>query len=411
MPNIVDMLTNSIAQADSVAERFLDMHVDAESGLKVFDRTWTLRQMAKELNLTTGQISAALPHIPDVEPVVTEGRMKQYSLTSLNRVRNYFGLSPSKLNTDDPVVVSIMSGKGGVAKSTLTIYLSQYLAINGYRVLVLDCDPQATVTTFCLGVIADAQFNQDDTISPGLLDLQDSLAEQIVETTIEGLHLIPACQELQSAELTFTSPRPNPDGTHSKFPLDAWLKLREKIDAISHHYDVVLLDTAPMASNINLSTALASHMIITPITPSPIDYFSTVSYVRAIAGYIDEISTMCNYSEDMLDRLTAHRFVISKQKPGGAHRSFSELLKGAFHENIYEHPFRESTEISNTLNNLNTMYEKGRAVNSESTRIAALGSIDLLFEEIVEDIRAHWDATTPTAVIPQHDSVNTLASA
>lgn len=411
MPNIVDMLTNCVAGADEVSQRFLDMHVDENTGVKVFDRTWTVRQLAKELSLTTGQISTALPNIPGVEPVDSDKRLKEYSLSSLHLIRQYFQLSPQRDSQDDPVVLSIMSGKGGVAKSTISIYLSQYLAIKGYRVLVIDCDPQSTVTTFSLGVVSDATFEQDDTLSPCLLDHDPSLASKIVETPIEGLHLIPACQQLQSAEIVFTSPREGADGQLTKVPSDAWLKLRNSIDAISHNYDVVILDTAPMASNINLSTALASNLIITPITPSPIDFFSTVTYVKAIAGYLEEIASMFNYSEETLNRLTAHRFVVSKQKTGGAHQKFANLLRVAFGENIYESPFRESTEISNTLNNLNTMLEKGRAVNSESTRIASLESIDLLFDEIVDDIRAHWSAQLPIPRIPQTDPANTLMSA
>lgn len=411
MPSIVDMLTNSVAGADEVSQRFLDMHVDENTGVKVFDRTWTVRQLAKELNLTTGQISSVLPHIPGVAPVESELRLKSYSLNCLNLIRQYFGLSPQRAASDDPVVLSIMSGKGGVAKSTISIYLSQYLAIKGYRVLVIDCDPQATVTTFSLGVVSDATFEQDDTLSPCLLDQEPSLATKIVQTPIEGLHLIPACQQLQSAEIVFTSPREGADGQLAKVPSDAWLKLRNSIDAISQNYDVVILDTAPMASNINLSTALASNLIITPITPSPIDFFSTVTYVKAIAGYIEEIADMFGYSEDVLNRLTAHRFVVSKQKTGGAHQKFANLLRVAFGENIYESPFRESTEISNTLNNLNTMLEKGRAVNSESTRIASLESIDLLFDEIIDDIRAHWTADMPAPRLPKTESTNNLMSA
>lgn len=412
MPTLVDLLTSSIGSAEHLAERFLELHVDDSTGIKQFDRTWTLQKIAKELNLSTGQISAALPFIPNVEPVASDKRLKEYSLSSLNLIRDHFGLSPCRAATDDPMVLSIMSGKGGVAKSTISIYLSQYLAIKGYRVLLVDSDPQSTVTTFALGVVPDAVFTQNDTISDCLLEIEPSLESKIVETPIEGLHLVPACQELQACEIVFTKKRQKQEGAaYTDMPADAWLKLRDGIDAASHNYDVVVIDTAPMVSNINLSVAFASNLIITPVTPSPIDFFSTVTYVKALAGYIDYLAKGYEYSTKDLTRLSSHRFLVSKQKSGLAHVTFSHLLRAAFKGHVYKTAFRESTEISNTLNNLNTILEKGRAVNSESTRITSLENIESLFDEVIQDIRAGWDEELPTPRTETIDQSTNLLSA
>ncbi|WP_219925130.1 ParA family protein, partial [Halomonas sp. ND22Bw] len=52
-----------------------------------------------------------------------------------------------KLPSERAVVIAVQNFKGGVGKSTVTTHLAHYFAVQGYRVLVVDCDSQATTTT------------------------------------------------------------------------------------------------------------------------------------------------------------------------------------------------------------------------------------------------------------------------
>src|SRR3546814_18482259 len=78
--------------------------------------------------------------------------------------------------TDTPAIISISNFKGGVAKTTLALHAAQHFAIRGYRVLLVDCDSQAS-TTMMFGYRPDVDLGEDDTLyghfhNPELLGVQ-----------------------------------------------------------------------------------------------------------------------------------------------------------------------------------------------------------------------------------------------
>src|SRR3546814_1389900 len=64
-------------------------------------------------------------------------------------------------------LMAVQNFKGGVGKSTLAVHLAQYLAIQGYRVALIDCDSQASATTL-FGYVPDLDLTEDDTLYPFL---------------------------------------------------------------------------------------------------------------------------------------------------------------------------------------------------------------------------------------------------
>src|SRR3546814_2123268 len=65
----------------------------------------------------------------------------------LNDMRGTFGTRPWRAPSDPVSVLAVQNFKGGVGKSTTAVHLAQNLAIRGYRVLLIDCDSQASATT------------------------------------------------------------------------------------------------------------------------------------------------------------------------------------------------------------------------------------------------------------------------
>ena len=83
-----------------------------------------------------------------------------YTLEQIQAFRRHFGELPWRdPATDQPIVVACQNFKGGVGKSTTCVNLAHYLALKGYRVLVVDTDSQAT-TTSMFGYVPDAEISR-----------------------------------------------------------------------------------------------------------------------------------------------------------------------------------------------------------------------------------------------------------
>ena len=80
--------------------------------------------------------------------------------------------------------------KGGVAKTTMSLHFAHYLAREGYRVLLVDADPQATITG-AFGFIPDLDLNEGDDLFPALTDAPTRLEAAIKHTHWDNLDLIP----------------------------------------------------------------------------------------------------------------------------------------------------------------------------------------------------------------------------
>jgi chromosome partitioning related protein ParA len=147
-------------------------------------------------------------------------------------------------------VVSIISTKGGVGKSTVAANLGGFAADAGLRVLLLDLDTQPTLSSYfelraraAAGVYELLAFNEQDI---------DKLASR---TAITGLDLVLSNDsEGQLNTLLLHAP-------------DGRLRLRNLIPAFRAHYDLVLIDTQG-ARSVQLEMAvLASDLVVSPVTP------------------------------------------------------------------------------------------------------------------------------------------------
>lgn len=165
--------------------------------------------------------------------------------------------------------------KGGSAKTTTTMCLAQGLTLRGRKVLVIDLDPQASLSELC-GLYAEKEVFSDDTVLPFIYDqnLEGGLLSKVQTTYWDGLDVIPAHTELVGAEYHLPAMQMKIPGY--KF----WTVLRDGLAPLRKHYDYIILDTSPSLSYLNLNALLVADAMVMPMVPENLDFFSSLSFWR-----------------------------------------------------------------------------------------------------------------------------------
>jgi chromosome partitioning protein len=165
--------------------------------------------------------------------------------------------------------------KGGSAKTTTTMCLAQGLTLRGRKVLVIDLDPQASLSELC-GLYAEKEIFPEDTVLPFIYDqkLEGGLLGKVQTTYWDGLDIIPAHTELVGAEYHLPA-------MQMKLPgFRFWTVLRDGLAPLRKHYDYIILDTSPSLSYLNLNALMAADAMVMPMVPENLDFFSSLSFWR-----------------------------------------------------------------------------------------------------------------------------------
>jgi len=146
------------------------------------------------------------------------------------------------------VRVAVASVKGGVGKTTTAVNLGAALAELGYRVLVVDLDPQGNATTG-LGVEArNFEYSMYDVI------MRDRPLEDCIEpTSVKNLFVAPATIDLAGVEIELVP------------AFSRELKLKRAIDTVVDDFDFVLIDCPPSLGLITVNGLAAADEVLVPI--------------------------------------------------------------------------------------------------------------------------------------------------
>jgi len=155
------------------------------------------------------------------------------------------------LRSRTPKIISITNQKGGVGKTTTTINLASALAEQGFRVLIVDLDPQGNASTG-LGVEPeDREFTTYELLVDDI-----ALDEIILPTSQENISIIPATVDLSSADIELIS-----NEKRSFLLYDA---LRQPaMDDFG--FEFVLIDCPPSLNLLTVNAMVASHSVLIPL--------------------------------------------------------------------------------------------------------------------------------------------------
>jgi chromosome partitioning protein len=155
------------------------------------------------------------------------------------------------------VVVTLLNQKGGVGKTSCTHHLSGALAASGRRVLVVDADPQASLTQGWWGPEGLSAFDPAETVA-GILDGSLPSPSRLVRPTgLDGLSIVPGSE----AAASFNTPDP-----HSA-PRESRESIREFLAEVADDFDVTLIDCPPNLYLCSFAALAASDFMVVPVEP------------------------------------------------------------------------------------------------------------------------------------------------
>jgi chromosome partitioning protein len=387
MSNVADAQVTSLAgpvaqlarRASAVVANLRDQARAARSGERR-EPTFSIGEAADLVGRTPAAIRDAEKDGRLPEPPRTQSnRRVRYTLAQVNDMRGVFGTRPWRAPEDPCAIVAIQNFKGGVGKSTIAVHLAQFLAIQGYRVALIDCDSQASATTL-FGYVPDLDLSEDDTLYPFLRhDDIRSLDYALRETHFDGLKLIPANLRLFQSEYELAARMARGGGRL----LD---RLAQGIASIADQFDVIIMDPPPALGAISLSVLRAANALVVPVPPTVMDFSSTAAFLAMLDETLQELAL-----HNLAPELNFIRIVASKvDENKSMQKELLALMRQVFGLAMIRTPLKDSAEIDNVTARLMTVYEVDGPMTSKAVRDRCLTYLNAVNDEILVDLRATW---------------------
>ena len=211
-------------------------------------------------------------------------------------------------------IISVINQKGGCAKSSTCFHTAGYFAKNGYRVLLVDADPQGSLSQAFFGSAAIEGLPAEQTLAAIFDESNFVTVEGLkLETPIEGIDIIPANLGLGK----FNVPEPTETGLN-QFLLSTLLET-------ANNYDIVLIDCPPNLYQCSWNALLASDYVAVPVIADDLG----VQGLRAVQEAI-------LLAQELNPRLTLlGQFLTKFDRRVGIHREYESVLRRIYGDQIF----------------------------------------------------------------------------
>lgn len=327
------------------------------------------------------------------QPQTTSNGRRLYSLSDINAIRRLLAQStrgreaiefvPRRRPHEHLQVLAVTNFKGGSGKTTTSAHLAQYLSLQGYRVLAIDLDPQASLSAL-LGVLPELDVGSNQTLYAAIrYDADKRLLSDVVRPTyFDGLDLVPGNLELM--EFEHTTPKALTSGATGGTVFFA--RVAAALDEVAERYDVVVIDCPPQLGFLTLSGLCASTSMIVTVHPQMLDISSMSQFLlmtRDLLGVVRDAGGDLRY--DFI------RYLLTRYEPQDAPQTkVAALLRNLFGDHVMTNPMVKSAAVSDAGLTKQTLYEIGRENLTRSTYDRAMESLDAVNGEIEDLLRQAW---------------------
>ena len=318
----------------------------------------------------------------------TPGGRRHYSAEDLLAIRKELESTAKSTGSyvkgrqpgDKVQVLSFLNFKGGSGKTTSAIHTAQRLALKGYRVLAVDIDPQASLTTL-FGYRPEYDFLQSGTIYDAIR-YEDPLplSSIIQKTFFTGIDLAPAGLILQ--EFEHETPQALLNNVQPAF----FSRMATALQEVEDNYDVIIFDCPPQLGYLTMSALCASTGVLITVVPNMLDIASMSQFLQMSAELLDVVADAgAPMDFDFL------RFLINRYEPSdGPQQQVVAFLRQLFGNEVMVAPMLKSTAISDAGLTQQTVYEVERSQFHRNTYDRAVDSLNLVNDEVETLLQHAW---------------------
>ncbi|MEH7829950.1 plasmid partitioning protein RepA [Gemmobacter denitrificans] len=287
---------------------------------------------------------------------------------------------PGRRAGDHLQVITVINFKGGSGKTTTAAHLAQKCALDGYRVLAIDLDPQASLSAlhgfqpeFDLldgGTLYDAIRHEDPA----------PMASIIRKTYFANLDLIPGNLDLM--EFEHETPRLLAERAGNLF----FTRIADKLAEIEAQYDLVIIDCPPQLGFLTMAALSAATAVLVTVHPQMLDVMSMCQFLLMTSNLLGVVADAGgNMEYDWL------RYVVTRYEPGdGPQNQMVSFMRSLFGDHVLNHTALKSTAISDAGITKQTLYEVEKSAFTRATYDRAIESLNAVNGEIEALIQKAW---------------------
>ncbi|UUP19859.1 plasmid partitioning protein RepA [Nitratireductor thuwali] len=368
-------------------------------------RTFTSGEAARLIGVSDGYLRQLSIAGEGPQPDTGPGGRRFYSLADINALRQHLAAQArlkgnhakarSYVKWRDPrsehlQVIAVTNFKGGSGKTTTSAHLAQHLALEGYRVLAVDLDPQASMSAL-FGYQPEIDLTGNDTLYGAIRydEERRPLSQIIRRTYFDGLDIVPGNLELHEFEHTtprMLADRQSGSGAGSGADDFFFARIQTALASVADDYDIVVIDCPPQLGFLTLSALCAATSVIVTVHPQMLDVASMSQFLYMTADLLSVVrSAGGTLNFDFL------RYLITRYEPNdGPQTQIVGFLRSQFGERVLTAPMVKSTAISDAGLTKQTLYEVGRDNFTRTTYDRAMEALTAVNVEVEALLRTAW---------------------
>ncbi|MFK7869412.1 MAG: AAA family ATPase [Roseobacter sp.] len=390
--------------------------------------SWEVAELILKVNQSTlrGRL-AADPSLPQ-GLVEVDGRQHWYSLDEINELRrrlrvNRRSLMPARPVGKRAIRAAIANFKGGAGKSTVALHFAHAAALDGYRVLTVDFDPQATLSHSMglsdvpeeytvWGIMARDLANETERMNSaargaesgtalpqrrlpssiaemGLADLR--AADFIKPTNWPTIDIVPSCANAAFVEFASAQYR------HMNPEWSFFAAVARFLDQLPDDaYDLVIFDCPPAIGYQSMNAVFAADVLYIPSGPGYWEYDSTTSFIGQLAEALEDLSRFNGLvpagTSNLPKAFVDMRFLLTRFEPNNdLHRAMQQAFMKVFGDRVTTHPIEMTRAVEQSGRFLSSIYEIDYRDMTRETWRRARASFDQAYEEFRGHLVTAWD--------------------